>query len=246
MPDWEYRPAADLNLTLLARARSLHREAGLISTIGHAAWWTAVRAYLALWHRLEIIGREHLPTRPPFVLVANHGSHLDALVLASPMPGRIRDRVFPLAAADVFFERASSSFFAALMLNALPMYRANRGRHALADLRARLIGDPCGYILFPEGARSRTGGVQPFRGGVGMIVAGTSVPVTPCWLEGCFEAMPRTRSIPRPRKIRMRLGPPETFETIPNDRGGWDRIARRLEERVRGLGAPACPGVRER
>lgn len=239
MPDWNYRPATDLNLTPLARARSLRREAGLTSTIGHAAWWSIVRVFLATYHRLEIHGREHLPAQPPFILVANHASHLDALVLASPMPARIRDRVFPLAAADVFFERASSTFFASLMLNALPMYRANRGRHALADLRDRLLADPCAFILFPEGARTRTGDMQPFKGGLGMIVAGTAVPVVPCWLEGCFDALSPTQSIPRPRKIRMYVGSAESFQSEPNEREGWDRIATTLERRVKALAVEA-------
>ncbi len=235
MSNWQYRPAADIDLPPIARAKSLRRESGLIATFGHAAWWSSVRMFLAVYHRLEIHGRENIPAQPPFILVANHTSHLDALVLAAAMPVRLCDRVFPIAAADVFFERAHTSLFAAMLLNALPMYRANRGRHALADLRDRLVDEPCVYILFPEGARSRTGEMLPVKSGIGMIVAGARVPVVPCWLEGCFEAMDPSRKLPRPRKIQAYFGPPSTFEDVPNDREGWEKIASTVEQRIRGM-----------
>lgn len=233
--DWSYAPAKDHGLSELERARSYKREAGLISTIGHQCWWAGVRTYLRLYHRLQVIGAEHIPKEPPFILVANHSSHLDAMVLAAPLPMRLRDRIFPVAAADVFFENAPVTLFASLMLNALPMHRANRGRHALKELRERLVGEPCAFILFPEGARSRTGEMLPVKSGIGMIVAESAVPVVPCWLEGCFEAMRPNQKLPRPRKIRMHIGQAEHFASTPNTRDGWDHIASTLEARIRAL-----------
>ncbi len=233
--EWSYAPAKDHGLSELERARSYRREAGLVSTMGHQAWWACVKAYLGVYHRLEVRGAEHIPKEPPFVLVANHASHLDALVLAAVLPMRLRDRVFPVAAADVFFESVPVTLFASLMLNALPMHRANRGRHALKELRERLIGEPCAFILFPEGARSRTGEMLPVKSGIGMIVAETSVPVVPCWLEGCFEAMRPNQKLPRPRRIRVHVGSAERFADVSNGREGWDRVSAVLEARIRGL-----------
>ena len=60
---------------------------------------------------LRFVGREHLPAAPPFVLCANHASHLDALALAAPLRLDLRDRVFALAAGDVFFESAVPTAF---------------------------------------------------------------------------------------------------------------------------------------
>lgn len=234
-PRWSYTPAADHGLPPLERARSHKREAGLISTCGHALWWTGVRCFLKAYHRLSIEGAEHIPVEPPFVMVANHASHLDALVLAAPLPTRLRDRVFPVAAADVFFTHAPVTLFAALMLNALPMYRSHRGHHSLRVLRERLVGEPCAYILFPEGARSRTGEMLPLKSGIGMIIAGTNVPVVPCWLDGCMAAMRPGQWLPRPRKIRVRVGQPVSFEGTSNTREGWDAIAAELERRIRAL-----------
>jgi 1-acyl-sn-glycerol-3-phosphate acyltransferase len=238
MRPWKMEPARDLGVPPIDRLRSLDREVGLISSGMHLAWWSMIRGYLAVWHRLEITGRENLPAKPPYVLIANHASHLDALVLAAPLPWRLRDRIFPIAAGDVFFKTTFVSAFAAGMLNALPMWRKNCGPRALADLRRRLVEEPCIYVLFPEGARSRDGALLKFKAGLGMLVGGTEVPVVPCRLTGCFEALPAKRRLPLPTKIRLTIGTPVTFANVPPGREGWNQVAETCEEKVRLLDKP--------
>ena len=77
--------------------------------------------------------------------------------MAAMLPWRLRKNTFPLAAGDVFFDTPIMSAFAATVINALPMWRKNVGRHALDDLRTRLIEQHSSYILFPEGRRSANG-----------------------------------------------------------------------------------------
>lgn len=235
MDKWDLQPARDLGIAPQERLRSVQRESGLVSTGFHLAWWSFVRGYLKVWHRLAISGREHIPAEPPFILVGNHTSHLDALVLASPLPGRLRDRIFPIAAGDVFFETPLMSAFAAGMLNALPLWRKKCGPHALAQLRQRLLEEPCAYILFPEGARSRDGQMLTFKPGVGMLVAETNVPVVPCYLEGCYRALTANQRWPRPRPIALRIGAPLAFGAVANNREGWLHIATALQERITSL-----------
>ncbi|MEE8154126.1 MAG: lysophospholipid acyltransferase family protein [Phycisphaerales bacterium] len=235
MDEWRLEPARDLGLSTGQRLRSLQRESGLIETLARFAWWTAVRTYLTLAHRLSVTGREHIPAAPPFVLVANHCSHLDTLVLAASMRRLLWDRVFPIAAGDTFFETPIVAAFAAGLLNALPMWRRNCGSHALRELRQRLTSQPCAYILFPEGTRSRTGQMSRFRPGLGMIVAGTTVPVVPAFVNGTFAALDPDRRIPRPRKITVTIGEPLEFSKVSNTREGWNRIATQTETAVRTL-----------
>ena len=141
--------------------------------------------------------------------------------------------MFPVAAGDVFFETPALSLLSAQVLNALPMWRKNCGPHALAELKERLALEPCGYILFPEGARSRDGTLKPFKAGLGMIVAGTPVPVVPCWITGAFQPGIRNPAGPSPES-RLKIGSPLIFEgfRIPS-RMGADR------PRVRRGGASA-------
>src|SRR5262249_44426798 len=154
--------ARDLHLSGMDRLRYPLREHGLVSSLLRLGWWSFVRLFLGLVNRLEVRGKEHLPAEGPFVLVANHESHLDALVLASALPLSLRDQMFPLAAGDVFFETPALAAFAAHCLNALPVWRKNAGRHGLTDLRKRLTEEGAIYLLFPEGGRSRDGEMLPF------------------------------------------------------------------------------------
>lgn len=233
MEPWSYRPSQDLGLAPAERLRSLRRESGLLETAGHLAWWTLIGAYLRLAHRFDVQGR--LPAEPPFVLVANHASHLDALCLLAPFPARIRDRVFALAAGDTFFQSPVSSAFAAFALNALPVWRKSFQAEHFAELRRRLTEEPCAYALFPEGTRTRDGRMARFKRGIGMLVAGTSVPVYPCRLDGCFEAWPASRRWPRPGRLRLTIGTPQHFQTETNEAEGWSRVAAALESDVSAL-----------
>ena len=233
---WQFRPSRDLGLTTAERLRSHGREAGLGSTLLHAAWRGLVRAEMALLHRLEVSGRHNLPARPPYLLVANHSSHLDALACTAALRGDAARRAHCLAAGDTFFASNATAMFAAYAVNALPVWRKRSRPKDLATLRARLVEDRLVFILFPEGTRSRDGQMGAFMPGLGALVAGGEVPVVPCWLEGAFAAWPATRRLPRPGKLRLRIGAPLQFPEATDDRAGWTMVATRCEAAVRGLG----------
>jgi len=242
MDDWNLEPARDSGLRMHARTASLHRESGLLQTIGHVAWWAGIRAFLTFYNRMRVVNAERLPREPPFILIANHASHIDVFMLGAHVSPRVRDRVFPLAAGDVFFEDPARAVFATGLLNALPIWRKRRTPEALRLLRARMVEERCGYILFPEGARSRDGKLLPFKSGIGMLVAATDVPVIPCYLEGAFRAMPPGVRIPRPTKLVLRVGNAQTFADVPNRREGWDVVSQRLRAEVDRLEAIATSG----
>jgi len=235
MEPWNLQPARDTGLTPSERFRSVRRESGLLENIAHQVCFLLLRSYFAIAHRLTIMGREKLPAHGPFVLAANHCSHLDALALGTALTRRYRERAFPIAAGDVFFQSTVTSTFSAIMLNALPMWRKNCGPHALADLRRKLQEEKAIFIIFPEGGRSRNGSMMPFKHGLGMLVAETNVPVVPCGLVGTFEALPPHQNFPRPVSVKLVIGDALEFASIANDRTGWSQIAATVESCVRDL-----------
>jgi 1-acyl-sn-glycerol-3-phosphate acyltransferase len=237
MRDWEFRPAADLGLPLRKQFASLRRESGLVSASLHFFWWLVVRSYMRRFHGLSVVGSEHLPTEPPFVLVANHASHLDALALAAMLPAKLCQRTFPLAAGDTFFKDAFIASFAAVAMNALPVWRKKPRPQDLEALRQRLLTERLIFILFPEGTRSRTGDIAPFKSGLGRLVAATPVPVVPCFLRGTFAAMPPGAWRPRRGRIAVHVGRPLPSDAISHDRLGWMQIAANAEAAVRSLAA---------
>jgi 1-acyl-sn-glycerol-3-phosphate acyltransferase len=232
--EFKLRPARDHGLETADRLRSLSRERGLGSLVLGRAWRAGLRGYLAAFHRLEVTGRENLP-EPPFVLIANHSSHLDALTLSGVLRGEAARRAHALAAGDTFFGSTLSSAFAAYAVNALPVWRKRTKAGELATLRERLVEDRLVYILFPEGTRARDGRMAAFQPGIGVLVAGTDVPVVPAFLDGCHAAWPPERRYPAPRKLRLAIGAPLRFADVPATRVGWEETARRCEAAVRAL-----------
>lgn len=236
MDSWRYRPASDLGLAPGERLKSLRRETGLLSFAGRLVWRGLAGAYLRAFHRLRVVGQEHVPSKGPFILVANHSSHLDAIILASCVPAKLCDRLFPLAAGDTFFNSGPSSAWAAVALNALPIWRGRTTHHHLDSLRQRLLEEGCVYILFPEGTRSRDGTIGRFKPGLGALIAGAEIPVLPCHIEGAFAALPPDRRLPRPIAIDVKIAPPLRFTDMPNDKAGWSEISALTENAVRRLG----------
>jgi 1-acyl-sn-glycerol-3-phosphate acyltransferase len=218
----------------------------LAGRLARGAFWKALRCWLGLYHRIEIHGREHLPASAPCVLVANHASHLDTLALAAALTPRLRERLRPLAAADVFFCSRRRARLMTALLHALPLARRHCGLHQLQALRRRLEEEGCVYILYPEGTRSRTGAMGAFKDGLGVLTAGSRVPVVPCYLHGTFDALPAGRWLPRPRKIALHIGHPLSFAGVANTRAGWAYMTARVEAAIRQLGrivSPAPGGV---
>jgi 1-acyl-sn-glycerol-3-phosphate acyltransferase len=235
LKEWSYRPARDHGLSYAERLRSPAREAGFVGTLLHGFWRLLARLYFRLWHRLTIVGREHLPAAPPYLVIANHSSHLDAPAIGCALPLRHAGRTHALAAGEVFFDTLAGATVVASVLNAFPVWRGRTKRGELVALRERLQETGGIFVAFPEGTRSRDGLLQPFKGGLGALVAGGEVPVVPCHIDGAHAALPPHRHWPRRQRITLTFGPPLRFAELPNRLVGWREVAARMEQAVRAL-----------
>ena len=235
MEQWKLEPARDLGMPLDERARSLRRESGLLSTFARSIRWGVVRGYLRVYHRLEIIGREHLPKEPPFVLIANHASHLDTLCLLSALPLGKLHQAFPAAAKDYFFVSAPRLLAAAILVNALPFERRLHAGQSL-NLCRRLLDNPGNILLlFPEGTRSATGEIGEFKPGVGLLVAGTPHPVVPCYIRCAFRAWKKGSWFPRPYRVGLTVGKPLNYRHLERSSASAVQISQELHQAVLAL-----------
>jgi len=195
-----------------------------------------IRGLLRLYHRFEIVGREHLPNDESFVLVANHSSHLDTLCLLAALPLRRLHRAFPVAAEDYFFRGLPRTWFAAVVMNAMPFARQMRVRESLF-ICGQLLAQPGNVlIIFPEGTRSKTGETQLFKSGIGALLAGRDVSVLPCYVQGTFRAWPKGRRLPRPGKVRLIVGTARNYAGRGGEKSETGAIARELQRAVQELG----------
>jgi 1-acyl-sn-glycerol-3-phosphate acyltransferase len=101
----------------------------------------------------------------------------------------------------------------------IPVDRGNREQtsRALETAVARLNAGTS-FFVFPEGTRSRTGDLLPFRKGAIVMAMRAGAPIVPIAISGARDAMRKGSSIIRPTTIRLRLGPPIETQGVGDDR----------------------------
>lgn len=231
--DWQYEPSENLDQTLSQRLRNFPREPEILVYVLRSLAAIGMRLWLKVFHRLTITGTQ-LP-KASCILVANHSSHYDAPCLQAAVPLNRLHRVFPAAAQDYFFRSLHLTCFAAIFVNALPFSRSTNIRQSLDLCRNLLQNEGNILILFPEGTRSTDGKLRSFRPGIGAIVAGTDIPVIPCWIEGASRAWPKGTWLPKPRRMCVRFGKAMTFAEYGQDKSDFLQIAQRLNTSVEEL-----------
>jgi acyl-[acyl-carrier-protein]-phospholipid O-acyltransferase / long-chain-fatty-acid--[acyl-carrier-protein] ligase len=135
-------------------------------------------------YKVRIIGQEHVPFRGPALLVCNHISHVDALLVAACLQRFIRFMVY-----RPYYELKSLNWLFRLM-KAIPVSGRNRKEivEAIEQAREELRQ---GHVvcIFAEGAISRTGNLLPFKRGVERILEGLEIPIIPVYLEGLWGSI---------------------------------------------------------
>ncbi len=169
-----------------------------------------VRPFMALFIGLRVRGREHLDVPGPFVLVANHSSHLDTLSLLSLFPlGRLRS-LRPCAAADYFERNPVVSVLSRTLFNILPIARVDirPEDHPIQRMREAIERGES-LLLFPEGTRGEGGAIGPLRGGVAYLAEQVpGLTVLPAYLENMGRALPKGEFVPVPFFCEVRFGAP--------------------------------------
>ena len=132
---------------------------------------------------VEVEGLERIPRDQPVVYASNHSSMFDIWV---PLVGRAM-----VAAGHVAIDRA------------------NRARaFAAYERAAQVIRSGISAVVFPEGTRSRTGELLPFKNAPFGLAIAAQVPLVPVYVHNTFEILPKGGFRLRPRPIRLRVGEP--------------------------------------
>ncbi len=140
-------------------------------------------------------GMRHLDNlKEPFIAIANHSSHLDAVLIFGSLPRRLSRNLSAAAAADYFFTHKVRSMGTRLFFNAYPVDRG--GMKAHRGMSGKLLDEGVPLLIFPEGTRSRTGAMARFKAGPAGLSIKHDVPILPVALVGAYAAMPYGAKLP--------------------------------------------------
>jgi 1-acyl-sn-glycerol-3-phosphate acyltransferase len=198
---------------------------GLLYIFGHGG------VYLGLWLcgiRFKVAGREHLPLDRAAVYCSNHESNVDPPLLFTALHPRMHilykheiDQIPVLARAF-------------RMGGFIPIDRRNKESAMRAiEKGAASIRAGSSFLIFPEGTRSRTGEMLPFKKGGFVMAIKAGAPIVPVAISGGRAAMQRGSAIIRPVTISIRVGPP--IETADVDLDDRDQLIGLVRERIAGL-----------
>jgi 1-acyl-sn-glycerol-3-phosphate acyltransferase len=186
---------------------------------------SVIASFIRLFTGVHTMHGAELP-RLPFIVIANHSSHLDTMVIWAALPPLIRDRIRPAGAADYWLTTRVRTWFFLTILNGIAIERQNVSRsNNPIDVLANVLKNGDGVLIFPEGTRSRDGMLQPFKSGVFHLARSLedAVPIVPIGLVNLQRIMPKGEVVPIPLLCTLRLGP---VITIASDESKTDFLHR--------------------
>lgn len=195
-----------------------------------ARWW----ARTLLWVGrvpVRLDGLDNIPGGQPCVLVANHASAADIPILFGSLPIQFR-----IIAKDSLFHIPVLGW--CMRLAGYISINRSSPKKAMRSLKkaARQIREGYPAVVFPEGTRSRTGALQPFKAGAFLLAIESGVPVVPVGISGSFDILVRGSMKIRPdAQVAVRIGTPiETGGFTTKDRRGLaDRARKAVEDCLR-------------
>lgn len=173
--------------------------------------WAVCWCYLN-FVRVTVHGRLNIDPKTSYVFVANHQGAFDIFSIYGFLGHNFRWMMkaslgkIPFVGfacrqgGHIFVDRSSAASI----------------RHSMDKAQNNLTGG-MSLVVFPEGSRSRTGHMGPFKRGAFMLATELNMPVVPVTIDGAYSVMPRSARLPRPGHITLTIHQP-----IPCPPGGHD------------------------
>jgi 1-acyl-sn-glycerol-3-phosphate acyltransferase len=177
---------------------------------------------------LKVTGQHHIPAHGGALILSNHQSFLDPVVLAV----KLKRPVSYLAKSELFKAR-----WADWLIRALNGFPVRQGAGDVGAMKETINRLQEGHLLniYPEGSRTKDGNVAQIQKGVALVVRRAKVPVIPAVIVGAFEAWPIQRKMFHGGRVRVRFGPPMYLHGLKPDEmiATLDTTLRKMFEELR-------------
>jgi len=185
-----------------------------------------VRFLLRRIFRISAVGLENIPPHP-FILVSNHQSYLDGLMIGTSLDVPVAGRLYFYASEQTFGRRWQRDF---ISRHNVILVDVNRSLKLSLQRLARVLKNGDSLVIFPEGGLTRDGKVQPFKKTFAILSKELNVPVVPVVLQGAYEAMPRGKRIPKfGHSVGVEFLPPVYPEAF-----GYEELTEKVRRKITG------------
>jgi 1-acyl-sn-glycerol-3-phosphate acyltransferase len=201
---------------------------GFLYTLGHVG----LRIGLSLSGvRCRVFGGEHIQLGRAAVYAVNHASNVEPPIIFDTLH-ELFPRLRVLYKAEL--RKLPVLVRAFDLVGFVPLERGNREQSLPAiDRAAEALRAGNSFLIFPEGTRSRTGELLPFKKGGFIMAIKAEAPIVPIAIKGARDAMRKGSFVIRPVTVTVRLGAPiETAGSTLDDR---DRIVQQVRSRIETL-----------
>jgi long-chain acyl-CoA synthetase len=161
-----------------------------------------VYLFFKLFYKIKIEGADKIPREGPYIICVNHVSFFDGFIISVSVPFHSAMKLFFMGFRVYFVVPVVRSLVKAGRI--LPIDATQ-----IVDVMQAaffVLSNGKAICIFPEGQRSFDGRPLRFKKGVGFVAKEAKVKLIPAFIEGAFEAWPRTSRFPRPGRIKVKFG----------------------------------------